>query len=163
MKSEWGRGPQTGVCPPSFVKPMLDYITTDFANSRGAQNDDTIGGMVICDSSEQAKQMFALFNADNAQPPATLEAENEITPAHAAEPHVAYAAEAREKRKIKRAALILHDVGTKQQRKEWVDDFKAGNIDLLFVYNMLLTGFDAKRLKNSIWGESSASTTCSRR
>jgi type I restriction enzyme R subunit len=28
-----------------------------------------------------------------------------------------------------------------------VDDFKEGKIDLLFVYNMLLTGFDAKRLK----------------
>ena len=30
---------------------------------------------------------------------------------------------------------------------EEVADFKAGKIDLLFVYNMLLTGFDAKRLK----------------
>jgi len=28
-----------------------------------------------------------------------------------------------------------------------VADYKAGNIDFLFVYNMLLTGFDAKRLK----------------
>ncbi|MCI4031730.1 type I restriction endonuclease subunit R [Dickeya dianthicola] len=139
----------------SFVKPMLDYITTDFANSRGALNDDTIGGMVICDSSEQAKQMFALFNAshaDDAPPPAMLKAENEITPAHAAEPSAAYTATTREKRSIKRAALILHDVGTKQQRKDWVDEFKAGKIDLLFVYNMLLTGFDAKRLKKLYLG-----------
>ncbi|MZH98813.1 type I restriction endonuclease subunit R [Dickeya dianthicola] len=142
----------------SFVKPMLDYITTDFANSRGALNDDTIGGMVICDSSEQAKQMFALFNVDNADntddapPPATQQAQSETASAHAAEPHIAYAATAREKRNIKRAALILHDVGTKQQRKEWVDAFKAGKIDLLFVYNMLLTGFDAKRLKKLYLG-----------
>jgi len=48
--------------------------------------------------------------------------------------------------------LILHDVGTKQQRKEWMENFKAGNIDLLFVYNMLLTGFDAKRLKKLYLG-----------
>jgi len=41
----------------------------------------------------------------------------------------------------------LHDIGTKQDRKDWVEDFKEGNIDLLLVYNMLLTGFDAKRLK----------------
>ena len=41
----------------------------------------------------------------------------------------------------------MHDVGTKEDRKEWVEDFKAGKTDFLFVYNMLLTGFDAKRLK----------------
>lgn len=45
------------------------------------------------------------------------------------------------------ASLILHDVGAKDERKEQVEKFKAGEIDLLFVYNMLLTGFDAKRLK----------------
>lgn len=28
-----------------------------------------------------------------------------------------------------------------------MEDFKAGEIDLLFVYNMLLTGFDSNRLK----------------
>lgn len=54
---------------PSFVKPMLNYIVTDFAKSRGALNDDTIGGMVICDSSEQAKQMFEIFNTDYAESP----------------------------------------------------------------------------------------------
>ncbi len=45
------------------------------------------------------------------------------------------------------ASLILHDIGTKDDRKQEVEDFKEGKIDLLFVYNMLLTGFDAKRLK----------------
>ncbi|WP_447942412.1 type I restriction enzyme subunit R domain-containing protein, partial [Shigella sonnei] len=59
---------------------------------------------------------------------------------------------AKETRKIKRAALILHDIGSKQERKEWVEQFKAGKIDLLFVYNMLLTGFDAKRLKKLYLG-----------
>src|SRR5690606_8222779 len=47
---------------PSFVEPMLDYIVTDFEKSRGALNDSSIGGMVICDSSDQAKQMFDIFN-----------------------------------------------------------------------------------------------------
>ncbi|HRH36423.1 MAG TPA: type I restriction endonuclease subunit R, partial [Catalimonadaceae bacterium] len=45
------------------------------------------------------------------------------------------------------AALILHDAGTKEERKEKIKQFKAGEIDILFVYNMLLTGFDARRLK----------------
>ena len=50
------------------------------------------------------------------------------------------------------AALILHDEGTKEIRKDLVEDFKSGKIDLLFVYNMLLTGFDAKRLKKLYLG-----------
>ncbi|HAS82198.1 MAG TPA: restriction endonuclease subunit R, partial [Verrucomicrobia bacterium] len=45
------------------------------------------------------------------------------------------------------AALILHDEGSKDDRKGLIEEFKAGKIDLLFVYNMLLTGFDAPRLK----------------
>lgn len=55
-------------------------------------------------------------------------------------------------KKVKNAALILHDIGTKEERKNWVEDFKAGKIDFLFVYNMLLTGFDAKRLKKLYLG-----------
>jgi len=138
---------------PSFVKPMLNYIVTDFAKSRGALNDDTIGGMVICDSSEQAKQMFELFNTDFAESPTVADELTEEMPVlQAAEPAAVYQSHARETRKIKRAALILHDIGSKQERKEWVEQFKAGEIDLLFVYNMLLTGFDAKRLKKLYLG-----------
>ena len=45
------------------------------------------------------------------------------------------------------AALILHDEDTKKIRKDNQYGFKKGEIDLLVVYNMLLTGFDSKRLK----------------
>lgn len=45
------------------------------------------------------------------------------------------------------SALILHGEGTKESRKEATDGFKAGTIDILVVFNMLLTGFDAHRLK----------------
>src|SRR5690606_22198895 len=45
------------------------------------------------------------------------------------------------------ASLILHDENDKAIRKELISAYKKGKIDLLFVYNMLLTGFDAKRLK----------------
>ncbi len=57
-----------------------------------------------------------------------------------------------ENRTIKRAELILHDVGDNETRKEWINEFKAGEVDLLFVYNMLLTGFDAPRLKKLYLG-----------
>lgn len=46
-----------------------------------------------------------------------------------------------------KVALILHDVGTKEERKQIQEEFKSGKYDMLIVYNMLLTGFDAPRLK----------------
>ncbi|WP_323652057.1 DEAD/DEAH box helicase family protein [Aliarcobacter butzleri] len=112
----------------SFVEPMFDYIVNDFENSRVMLNDNSIGAMVICESSEQAKMMFEIFNKKYAN-------RNE-----------------EDEKLIKKAALILHDIGTKQERKDWVDEFKDGKIDILFVYNMLLTGFDAKRLKKLYLG-----------
>lgn len=139
---------------PSFVEPMLDYIVSDFEKSRGALNDSAIGGMVICDSAEQARQLFELFNAKYAKPSdSTQAAANDAEFAQlqqAAEPKAGY--DNKRANRVTSAALILHDVGSKQERKDWVDDFKAGKIDFLFVYNMLLTGFDAKRLKKLYLG-----------
>ncbi len=139
---------------PSFVEPMLTYIVNDFEKSRGALNNTTIGGMVICDSSDQAKQMFEIFNgvyADTPILPQTSNSNSQVL--EVAEPApTSYAESAKQAQKVKNAALILHDVGTKEERKNWVEDFKAGKIDFLFVYNMLLTGFDAKRLKKLYLG-----------
>jgi type I restriction enzyme R subunit len=137
---------------PRFVKPMLEYIITDFEKSRGALNDASIGGMVICDSAKQAKQMFEIFNADYAEKPFELATQEQDELLQVAEPKAPYNRQAKLDNKVKSAALILHDVGTKEERKNWVEDFKAGKIDFLFVYNMLLTGFDAKRLKKLYLG-----------
>lgn len=139
---------------PSFVEPMLTYIVNDFEKSRGALNDTSIGGMVICDSSDQAKQMFDIFNGVYAQTPILPQTSNSKTEVlEIAEPApTSYAESAKQAQKVKNAALILHDIGTKEERKNWVEDFKAGKIDFLFVYNMLLTGFDAKRLKKLYLG-----------
>ena len=141
---------------PSFVEPMLDYIVTDFQKSRGALGDSTIGAMVICDSAEQAKQLFKLFNDRYPQNNQLLNQaaanDNELTPLKVSESITTYTFKRKQENKVKTAALILHDVGTKQQRKDWVEDFKAGKIDVLFVFNMLLTGFDARRLKKLYLG-----------
>lgn len=138
---------------PKFVGPMLEYIVRDFEKSRGALADATIGGMVICDSADQARQMFAIFNdvyANQGQPSSNLHDSSQALIA-ATQPG-SYAARSVLKNRVKSAALILHDVGSKEERDQWVKDFKAGKIDLLFVYNMLLTGFDAKRLKKLYLG-----------
>lgn len=97
---------------PKFVEKMVDYIIQDFEEGRTAL-DSSIGAMIVCDSSEQAREV---------------------------------------ERQLKRFsaythALVLHDEGTKQDRKNDQEEFKKGNIDILVVYNMLLTGFDAPRLK----------------
>jgi len=138
---------------PKFVEPMLDYIVRDFEKSRSAWGDASIGGMVICDSAEQAREMFRIFTAVYVAEPSptyTLQ-DSALTLIAAAQPD-SYAARTLLENRVNNAALILHDVGSKDERKQWVEDFKAGKIDLLFVYNMLLTGFDAKRLKKLYLG-----------
>lgn len=140
---------------PSFVEPMLDYIISDFEKSRGALNDSSIGGMVICDSSQQAKNLFEVFNAVYAEKPfntTTIVGDVGTPLAISEQAPPIYAESIKQANKVKNAALILHDIGTKEERKNWVDDFKSGKIDFLFVYNMLLTGFDAKRLKKLYLG-----------
>jgi len=128
-----------------FVEPMLDYIVADFEKARIAMNDNTIGGMVVCDSSEQAKMMFEIFEAKYATKTKTLH--EPTLHSLAAEPILNYGNKKSDSFKVTSATVILHDIGDKWFRTEEVEDFKAGNIDLLFVYNMLLTGFDAPRLK----------------
>lgn len=104
-----------------FVSSMLEYIIKDFINSRIRFGERMIGGMVVCDSAEQAREMFEVFN------------------------------ETSETHKLT-SALILHDEDDKEIRKAKTKDFKDGKIDLLFVYSMLLTGFDAPRLKKLYLG-----------
>lgn len=120
-----------------FVEPLLDYIIDDFTTSRINYGDESIGAMVICDSSDQARQMYETFQKLNAP------AGSATAFSHAAEDRPAYG----KPKNNYTAALILHDNGTKDDRDRWVEEYKAGKIDFLFVYNMLLTGFDAPRLK----------------
>lgn len=46
-------------------------------------------------------------------------------------------------------ALVLHD---QEENADKVKSFKQGNVDFVFVYSMLLTGFDAPRLKKLYLG-----------
>jgi type I restriction enzyme R subunit len=128
-----------------FVEPMLDYVVEDFVRSRTRFNDDSIGGMVVCDSAEQAETMFKIFVNKYSPDQHVLE---RVAPYHAIkEPAAVYQTYAERQQKKLIASLILYDVGSTEERKKEIEDFKAGKIDLLFVYNMLLTGFDSKRLK----------------
>lgn len=135
-----------------FVEPMLDYIVTDFEQSRITHGDPSIGAMVICDSSEQAKMMAEVFQEKYASTPYD-HTTSMVKASLAADEHAPYNANRDIKKHTAHSyALILHDIGTKEERKERIEDFKDGKIDILFVFNMLLTGFDAKRLKKLYLG-----------
>lgn len=128
---------------PKFVAPMLDYILTDLTRFRLMNGDFSLGAMVVADSSEQARELFKQFNE--------LQESRIIRktdmPSMVAEPTIIYQTE-----KPLNAALILHDEDDKETRDNAVTEFKEGKIDVLFVYSMLLTGFDAPRLKKLYLG-----------
>jgi type I restriction enzyme R subunit len=135
----------------NFVEPMLDYIVADLGKARLAHNDGSIGAMVVCDSAAQARMMAEIFAEKYAAPEVRFE-EPRPEFAIAAEDPAAFKFTPRLELSVRRHALILHDSGTKQEIKSRVDDFKDGKIDILFVFNMLLTGFDAARLKKLYLG-----------
>ena len=109
---------------PHYVEPMLDFIIEDFNRARNLVFDDqTIGGMIVCDSSKQARELEKQLEERRKAGSTTLT-----------------------------SALILHDEGDKDEKKDKVDAYKEGKIDLVIVYSMLLTGFDAPRLKRLYLG-----------
>lgn len=123
---------------PKFAAPLLDYITKDLIKFRRDQQDTTLGGMVVCDSADQAKELFRLFQEKYGVQ------ETDASVLMAAEPPTKYSLH---DEPTLTAALILHDENDKAVRKELIKAYKKAKVDILFVYNMLLTGFDAKRLK----------------
>ena len=141
---------------PKFVEPMLDYIVTDFGQTRLTHNDGSIGAMVICDSAAQARTMAEIFVKKYADSIQLVEDTSEVPFARAADDTAdvitGYKFTRRLELSVRRHALFLHDEGTKEDRKQAIEDFKAGKIDILFVFNMLLTGFDAPRLKKLYLG-----------
>ena len=45
----------------NYVQPLLDYIVDDLRKFRIANNDNTLGGLAVCNSKEQAEMMYRLF------------------------------------------------------------------------------------------------------
>ena len=123
---------------PKFAEPLLDYITKDLIKFRKDLEDTSLGGLVVCDSADQAKELFRLFQEKYG------EQETDASLLMVAEPRAKYG---RNEEVKLTSALILHDENDKSVRKELINAYKKAKVDILFVYNMLLTGFDAKRLK----------------
>ena len=135
---------------PNYVKELGRYIMEDLKNFRKIQGDETLGGMVICETSEQARRLYDVFEEEwNKQKPKTVKIKMPDGSCFVGEAVGEYET----KYKPLKAGLILHDTDDKETRKQIVKDFKKNmTIDILIVFNMLLTGFDAPRLKRLYFG-----------
>lgn len=132
-----------------YVQPLLDYIIEDLRTFRQKNEDNTLGGMVVCNSKEQAQLMYRLFLEKYAD---ESELDNETDEDGSIVYKSISAGEMEVKKKpckkgCYRAALITYDSFDKETRAKWIELFKDGKIDLLIVFQMLQTGFDTPRLK----------------
>ncbi len=107
-----------------YIEEMLYYIIRDLLNFRRVNNDENLKAMVVCFSSTQAKLANLLFN----------EVQEKVLQEN---PNLKIL-------KKLQSSLILHD---EQEVKEKIYSFKHEDTDIVFVFNMLLTGFDLPNLK----------------
>ncbi len=132
----------------SYLNALLDYIIKDFYRFRIEQADNSVGAMIVCKTNPQARELYRLWQERfEIKENADTDLSNEEQLEFAAEKHTAYL------QKPLTASLILHDEGDKMERKEYIDGFKKlKDVDVLIVNKMLLTGFDAPRLKKLYLG-----------
>lgn len=113
----------------NYVKELIKYVITDLTRFRQQHGDNTLGGMIICETSGQAKNLAMYWD----------EVQREMNKNASFPTNV-------------RAGLILDKVD-KETRKDIIKGFKKNKtVDVLIVFNMLLTGFDAPRLKRLYFG-----------
>lgn len=131
-----------------YLTELIEYILTDFRRFRIETQQSETGAMIVCKTNAQARKLYELWQSryeeDN-----RLHSEfhrlkvlgtiNYSTP----DPHPVPL----------RASLILHDEGDKEERKAYIEEYKKlETVDVLIVNQMLLTGFDAPRLKKLYLG-----------
>ncbi|WP_238701949.1 DEAD/DEAH box helicase family protein [Helicobacter pylori] len=107
-----------------YIKEMLSYIIRDLLHFRSLNDNEPLKAMVVCSSSQQARLAHWLFNGVQEK----VLQEN---------PNLKIL-------KKLQSSLILHD---EPEVKEKIYSFKHEDTDIVFVFNMLLTGFDLPSLK----------------
>ncbi len=108
----------------TYIEAMLSYIIRDLLNFRRSNDNEPLKAMVVCFSSDQARLANELF--DKVQEKVLQENPN-LTILNKLQ-----------------SSLILHD---EEKVKEKIHAFKHEDTDIVFVFNMLLTGFDLPSLK----------------
>ena len=134
----------------SYLNALLDYIITDFRRFREEQDDESIGAMIVCRTNPQAREMYRLWQ-ERFSRSLYVEKKQEEKLMMLEDPMISYGSP----KKPLSASLILHDEGDKLERKAYIEGFKKQmSVDVLIVNQMLLTGFDAPRLKKLYLGRS---------
>ena len=134
----------------SYLNALLDYIITDFRRFRKEQDDESIGAMIVCRTNPQAREMYRLWR-ERFSRSLYVEKKQEEKLMMLEDPMISYGSP----KKPLNASLILHDEGDKLERKAYIEGFKKQkSVDVLIVNQMLLTGFDAPRLKKLYLGRS---------
>ena len=109
-----------------YIEPLVDYIEDDFSGFQLLTADDTAG--------EKFGPVGAIIVCDSSEQAAAVQEELE-------------------RRAHYSSSLVLSRLNeSRDTTKEKRDTFKKGGTDFLVVYNMLLTGFDAPRLKKMYLG-----------
>lgn len=133
-----------------YVGALLDYIIHDFKRFRMQMNDQSLGGMIVCETNKQARMMFRLYKMgthrdENGNMTYVPKIGTYIPDDDGTMPN-------NDTSGLK-VELILHDYYDKEKRANISLRFrKKAEPDLLIVNNMLLTGFDAPRLKRLYLG-----------
>ncbi len=108
----------------TYIEAMLSYTIRDLLNFRRLHDNEPLKAMMVCFSSEQARLANELF--DKVQEKVLQENPN-LTILNKLQ-----------------SSLILHD---EEEVKEKIHAFKHEDTGIVFVFNMLLTGFDLPSLK----------------
>ena len=127
-----------------YLNALIDYIIDDIRKFRIEKGDNTVAAMVVCKTNPQARKFYELWckRYDVAKKYEEMKLAGTYDPMKA--PKI---------EKPLLATLILHDEGDKEERKEYIEEFKKKQtIDVIIVNQMLLTGFDAPRLKKLYLG-----------
>ena len=127
-----------------YLNALIDYIIDDIRKFRIEKADNTVAAMVVCKTNQQARNFYDLWckRYDEAKKYKEMKLAGTYDPMKA--PKI---------EKPLLATLILHDEGDKEERKEYIEEFKKKQtIDVIIVNQMLLTGFDAPRLKKLYLG-----------
>ena len=110
------------IADPRYVEALLNYITADLIKSRTYFGDNSIAGMIVCDSNPQARVMFQIFNDKQSQ------------------------------HHLQGALILHDENDKDIRKGYIEDFKKNASVDILIVNNMLLTGFDSPRLKKLYLG-----------
>ena len=127
-----------------YLNALIDYIIDDIRKFRIEKADNTVAAMIVCKTNQQARNFYDLWcqRYDVAKKYEEMKLTGTYDPMKA--PKI---------EKPLLATLILHDEGDKEERKEYIEEFKKKQtIDVIIVNQMLLTGFDAPRLKKLYLG-----------